>query len=329
MAAINEAAVAYGEALATTMRNYVTKEPINQLYTEHPLFDTLTKNAKSDSGEEMVIPIVGGSVEGPVFSNASGRFVADVDNNIYGMAKYGWSGVQVGKTRLPYQDLLKNKGNKTRIQDRLAGHKQDLREQFKVAITTLMHTPDANLPAQSFDSLDSICNEAVAVHGGIDSSVATFWKPVTIDLSLVTDPIKAIRLLVRTITKNANGVRPDILHVGETLWNALDEYADARSSLDVTSGKLNFGWESRSWNGVEIRWDYDQPDDRIYALTSRFLHWRWLEDDFLKVHEPREVQEFDAGVLYQTVDFVYPMTTTLAIGTSQRRAQGMGTGFTG
>jgi hypothetical protein len=329
MAAIGT--TAYGEALSLALRNFLSNKPINQTYTEHPLFDTLKKNASSATGPRLVVPVIGGSVAQPSFSsNGSGLFAPTVTDEIAGSAEYSWSRPLVGFVRVRYQDLEENAG-KTQLADRLRVHIDDLLEQTKVKIVDLLHTENGSLPSGSFSSLDTLCNDAVTTVGGINYTTSgnSFWRPVT-ETAPSTDPKVAIRTMVQNITKNAKGVRPDVVHVGENMWNAIQEYIDSKAT--ITSGiggtDVELSWQSVSFGGIEVRWDYDCPDDRAYFLHTPSLYFKYLTDNFMKSASAKQVNEAVAGVVNTSLDEVFPVVTIMSVGTSQRRALGMIEGFT-
>jgi hypothetical protein len=328
MAAIGTSA--YGEALSLALRNFLSKRPINQTYTEHPLFETLKKNAGSETGPRLVVPVIGGAVAAPEFtSNGSGLFVPSVSDEIAGSAEYNWSKPLVGHIRLRYQDLEENAG-KTQLSNRLRVHIDDLLEQNRVKLVNLLHTEHGDLPSGSFASLDSICNSDVVSVGGIDSSASgnSFWTPVT-ESAASEDPKVAIRTMVQDITRNAKGVRPDVVHVGQNMWDAIQEYLDDRSV--ITSGiggtDVELSWESVKFGGVEVRWDYDCPADRAYFLHTPSLYFKYLTDNFMKSVPAKQVNETVSGATNVSLDDVFPVVTIMCVGTSQRRAQGLITGF--
>lgn len=316
---------AYGEALSLALRNFLSNTPINQTYKDHPLFDTLKKNAKAQSGPRLVVPVIGGSVAEPEFtSNGSGLFTPSVSADIAGSAEYSWSRPLVGHIRLRFQDLEENMG-KTQLTDRLKVHVDDLLEQTKVKIVNLLHTPNADLPAGGFASLDTLCNAAVTTVGGINSTAPgnSYWTPVT-ETAPNADPKLAIRSIVQDIVKNAKGVRPDVIHVGENMWNAILEYLDDRAVITGIGGQgAEMEWESVRFGGVEVRWDYDCPADRAYVLHTPSLYFNTLGDNFIKAVDAKQVNEVVGGVNQVSLDEVYPTVTVMSVGTSQRRALGM------
>jgi hypothetical protein len=329
MAAIGT--TAYGEALSLALRNYLATKPINQTWTDHPLFDTLKKNASSASGPELVVPVQGGSVAQPAFTtNGSGLFAPVVSDEIVGSARYTWSRPLVGHIRLRYQDLEENAG-KTQLTSKLRVHVDDLMEQTKVKIVDLLHTANGSLPSGGFSSLDTLCNDAVTTVGGINSSGTgnAYWSPVT-ETSPGTDPKLVVRAMVQNIVKNAKGVRPDVVHVGQTMWDAVLEYLDDRSIITggVGGSSQELEWESVRFGGVELRWDYDCPDDRAYFLHTPSLYFKYLGDNFMKSVEAKQVNEVVNGANQNTLDEVYPVVTIMSVGTSQRRALGLVDGYT-
>lgn len=327
MAAIGT--TAYGEALSLALRNYLNTKPINQTWTTHPLFDTLKKNASTATSPELIVPVIGGSVAAPEFTtNGSGLFTPSVSADIAGSAKYTWSRPLVGHIRLRYQDLEENAG-KTQLADKLRVHIDDLMEQTRVKMVDLLHTEHGDLPAGSFASLDSLCNDAVTTVGNINYTTAgnSFWRPVT-ESAPSTDPKLAMRRVIQDIQKNSKGIRPDIVHVGEDVWNAVLEYLDDRTTLsNGFGGSQELEWESVRFGGVEVRWDFDCPADRAYFLHSPSLTFKYLRDNLMRPVDSKQVNETVSGVTQVSLDEVFPVVTIMCVGTSQRRALGMFSGF--
>jgi hypothetical protein len=321
---------AYNELLSTTLRD-ISTVAIDNARKQHPLFETLRKNYKSQpGGAEMQIPVILGEEVAPTFtSSASGVFNPAASDNIITSAVYDFAGIQIGQVRIPYLDLERNTG-KNQIIDRLATHREALIYQFQKSFAQNMHVLDGDRVANSYLSLDSLCNDAVEEVGGIDYTTSGNgnWRPVTDDTTGDRDIKATFRKLFDAIRLNSDGVRPDVCHVGKNVWDLIREYLDDVGTLDTVGSRsaVEFAWESIRFEGVEVRWDYDCPNDRIYALYTPALHWRSLNDNFMKVEEPQRVYVTDGGVTKNSLDMTYPVVNVFSVGTNQRRALGLITG---
>jgi hypothetical protein len=321
---------AYSQLLSATLRDIATVA-VDNARKQHPLFDTLKKNASSQTGgAEMVLPVILGQEAAPTFTpSASGVFSPSVSDDIITSAKYDFEGVQIGQVRIPFLTLEKNTG-KNQIIDILKTHREALLYQFQKSFATNMHTLHGSRAANSYLSLDSLCNDAVTTVGGINYATAGngSWRPVTNSASGDADIKETFRNLFDDIKVNSDGLRPDVAHVGKNVWDAVREYLDDTGTIDKVGSResVEFAWQSIMFEGVEVRWDYDCPADRIYALYTPALHWKWLNDNFMKVEEPQRVYVNDDGVTKNSLDYTYPVVNVFSVGTNQRRALGLTTG---
>jgi len=318
---------AYNEFLSATLKD-IDRVAVDNISQKHPTFDLIKANAKSQAGgASMVLPVILGEESAPTFaSDGSGYFVPTKSSDIITSAEYNFGKAQIGHVRLDYLTLEKNSG-KNQIIDLLATHRQALVYQFMKDMATRMHLADGVRPADTYLSLDSLCNDAVTTVGGINWNTAgnAGWRPVTQDAAGLTN-IKAIfRSFIDAERTNANGNLFDRIVVGKNTWDMLRDYLDDKSSLTTVgaTGRTEIEWASLSFEGVEVAWDYDCPDDRMYGLTRRALHWRWLNQNFMKVMPEQPVFSSVDGAVANSLDKVYPVVNVFAVGTNERRALGL------
>jgi hypothetical protein len=318
---------AYSEFLSATLRD-IDKVAVDNISQKHPTFELVKSNAKSQpGGASMVLPVILGEETAPQFAaDGSGFFVPTKSSDIITSAEYDFGKAQIGHVRLDYITLEKNTG-KNQLIDLLATHRQALVYQFQKDMATRMHQTDASRAAGSYLSLDSLCNDAVHEVGGIDYTDAgnSGWKPVTQEYATGATIKQAIRSFVDAERVAANGNVFDRLVVGKNTWDLLREYLDEHSALTTvgSNGRTEIEWQSVTFEGVEIAWDYDCPDSRIYGLTRRALHWRWLNNNFMKVMDPMPVFGSVSGQVANSLDKVYPVVNVFAVGTNERRALGL------
>lgn len=315
----------YGELLSATLRD-IAPVAIDNARKAHPLFETLRKNFKSQVGtEEMVLPVILGEETAPTSTDdASVAFSPDLSPALMESAHYSFNRADVGQVRIPYLELEKNSG-KNQIIDRLAVHREALLYQFRKSFVTQMHRQESSPGALT--SLFDLCNSDITEVGGINYAQAGYssWRPVTHNEGANPDIKKIIRDLLDAILLNSEGVRPDVLLVGKNAWDMIRMYLDDHSSLTQVGSQaaIEFEWDSVRFGGVEVRWDYDSPDDHIYAVHTPSLHWRYLNDNFMKAEKPQPVYVVKNGVVHNTMDLTYPVISVMSVGTNQRRALGM------
>lgn len=321
---------AYNEFLSATLKD-IDRVAVDNISQKHPTFELVKSNAKSQpGGASMVLPVILGEETAPQFAaDGSGFFVPTKSSDIITSAEYDFGKAQIGHVRLDYLTLEKNSG-KNQIIDLLATHRQALVYQFMKDMATRMHVEDADRAAGSYLSLDSLCNDEVTTVGGIDYTEAGNggWRPVTQQAAAGADIKKIFRSFIDAERTNANGNMFDRIVVGKNVWDQLREYLDNHSALTTvgSTGRTEIEWSSVTFEGCEVAWDYDCPADRMYGLTRRALHWRWLNQNFMKVMPEQPVFGSVSGSVANSLDKVYPVVNVFAVGTNERRALGLVTG---
>lgn len=317
----------YSELLSTTLRD-IAKTAVDSSRKAHPLFETLRRNFKSQAGgAEMQLPVILGQEAAPsLTTDGSVAFSPVKSADIITSAKYTFDSAEIGQVRLEYMLLEKNSG-KNQLINLLATHREALMYQFRKSFVSAMHREHAARPAGSIYSLDSLCNDAVTTVGGIDYTATgnSGWRPVTQDASGNTNIKQIVRELVDGVLLNSEGVRPDVIITGKNGWDMLREYLDDHSTLTAvgSTSSVEFEWESVRFNGVEVRWDYDCPADRMYAIYTPALHWTYLNGAFMQAQPAQPVYVLDNGVVKNTMDLTYPVISIMSVGTNQRRTLGM------
>jgi hypothetical protein len=319
------------ELLNTTLAS-IDKTAVEAYKRAHPLWDTLSKNFKSQrGGSSMELNVIFRSNNTPVFTDdASVSFIPSVTETKTDRAVYDFVSSHVGHVRLPYMLLEKNQGPEAMI-DLMALSREQLTYEFQTSTIAALHAEHGSRGANAPLSLDSLCNDSVHEVGGIDWTLPgkSSWRPVTQDASGKTDPKRIVRELVDAILLNSNGVRPSVLLCGKNLWDMLREYLDDKGvvqSVGSTSA-IEVDWSEIRFQGLSVRWDYDCPDDRAYALDPASLHFRYLNDKFFKAEEAIRVPEIVNGTLVQTLDFVHPVVSIISVGARSRRNLGLVTGI--
>jgi hypothetical protein len=329
MAALNDNQVK--ELLNSTLAN-VAKGAVENFRKAHPLYETLSRNFSSQrGGSSMELNVILRGATAPTLTtDASIAFSPAAAPSILERASYTFDSAEVGQVRVPFMLLQKNQG-KDAVLDLLATYRESLMYQFQTSFVTAMHRLDGDRPAGSVLSLDSLCNDDVTEVGGIDYTDAgnSSWRPVTQSAAGETDPKKIVRNLIDALLLNSDGVRPDVLLCGKNLWDMVREYLDAHTQLTAvgSTSSIEMAWDSVKFGGIDLRWDYDCPDDRAYALHTPSLHWRYLNDAFMAAQDPQLVYVLEGGEVKNTMDKTYPVVSIMSVGTKSRRNLGLVTGI--
>lgn len=335
----------YQRALEFTLTN-VHKQVFKQNTFQHPIYETVKRNFKSESGGDgMELDIILGNVKGSALTDKDATIYPEEGPDIATTAKYKFDNIEAGQVTINFLDLEKNSDPKNRTASKLEVHKQDLVQQFHVGLVEGMHAPSAAEVAaagttttlvarpRGYLSLNDLTDDAVTGVGGIDHKVAgnERWSPLTVN-SAETNPERAIRKYVQQYKIRTGGLMPDKVHVGLDVWNAAYEYANDRGSLDTLNGSAEFGWRSLKFAGVELVEDYECAPKRALFLHTPSLYFRYLRNNFMRVLEAERVRKVGSGANANRVGYTqtwsYGILSILTTGTTQRRALGQ-LNFTG
>ena len=318
----------YQEAFTTTFAEIGT-EPFEQGCVELPAFNLLQPNFKAQSGTPAMTLFLTDYTQAdtPTITTRSGQFTASVSDDIATSAEYRFAYPQVAHIRLPFQDVQENMG-KNQIKDRVSLHSDATIYQCKSSINTTLYTANGSLPANSFSSFDTLCNDSVHSVGGIDWTVSgqEYWKPFTTAAS--GDPKKILRLMWDTVRQRGNGVVPDVILSGTDFFTAVRDYLDDRGELQNIGGvKTELEWDTITYDGVKIVQDFTAPASKLFVLKKSALFLRYLNDLFLSVQKSQPVYAWNDGntSVDNTLDTVIPVVSVLALGTNRRRSLGMAT----
>lgn len=298
---------------------------VDQVFGMHPTLDVLKKYAKSETGRSLVINIEAGEDDNTVLTDASGTFSLDKSPDIIGAAETPWSAPYVSKVRVDWLTLQKNSG-KEQVVNLLETHIENVKKSHAKRLVTGLHKLNSAVGSGEFNSLDQIVgrhNYAPAL-GGItatDGGAQGYWNATRLTTERRPGesgyvPIrKAARQLRNQINIASGGhANIDVIIAGlEVFEEYEDSFDDKVRYVEFEKGQTRF----RSiWDGdIEIRLDPDCPANRAYFLDSSTLRFKHLNGNFMKVQPAQQITG--------TLDFVTPVASVLAIGTSSRRSNGV------
>jgi len=110
--------------------------------------------------------------------------------------------------------------------------------------------------------------------------------------------------------------KPTHIIAGFAVYEEFEAYLQDKGRFDLTKSvdKAETRFQEIMFSGVPVRLDPDCPTDEAYFLYAPALRFGYLAGEFMKTYPGQRVQ----GQL----DEVVPIASTLAIGTSERRAHG-------
>jgi len=311
----------YTELVASTLEK-IEPQLVDQIFTRHPTLDLFKQYVKSYTGRTMVLNIQAAEDDNTVLTDEFGTFDLDRSPDIIGAAEYGWSAPYVSKVRIDWYTLQKNTG-KEAIVNLLEAHIENVKNSHAKRIVQGLHKAGGDLDAGEFNSLDLVVGDydTNPTVGGITADDADhYWNATRLTIP-VADEVggQSIRKAFRTL-RNELAVRTgndaDVTHIvaGRKVFEEFeDSFDDKIRYVDFEKGQTRF---RGIYDGdIEVRLDPDCPEDRAYFLDVDSWRFGTLNGNFMKVQP--------AQTIVGTLDFITPIASVLAVGTNQRRNQGL------
>jgi hypothetical protein len=130
-----------------------------------------------------------------------------------------------------------------------------------------------------------------------------------------TDIVAALRLATNEIYR-ASRKRPTNVIVGFDVYEELEAYLAEKGQLQQLGGPSTATrFNEIKFGDLIVRLDPDCQDDRAYLLNKDSLRFAYCAGEFMKA--------FPAQVVPGTLDTVVPLASTITVGVSERRANGL------
>ena len=321
-------AAQYTELVASTLEK-IESNLVDQVFSQHPTLDILKKYAKPASGRSLVLNLELAEDDNTTVTDASGTFADTVSPDIIGAAEFAWSMPYVSKVRVEWLTLQKNTGKQALV-NLLESHVENVKKSHAKRLVTGLHKADSAVGATEFNSFDLLFGDAdtdlangVAVGGivtddgaGTPAAVADHpWQSTRYTSSRAGETIrKAVRSLRNQITIRSGGYA-NITHIIAGL-NVFEEYEDSFDDkiryVDFKEGQTRF---RAIYDGdIEIRLDPDADVDTAWFISGDNLRMQNLNGNFMKVQPTQAIPN--------TLDFITPLASVLAVGTNARRNHG-------
>ena len=312
----------YTELIASTLER-IEPTLVDQVFTKHPTLDLFKKYVKTYNGRSMVLNLEAAEDDNTIVTDNSGTFTLDKAPDIIGAAEYTWSQPYVSRVRLEWKTLQKNTG-KEAIVDLLSAHIENVKKSHAKKIVAGLHKMGSEVDTSTeFNSLDLVVgnSDVNPTVGGITAADSDhYWNATRLTIPVKTeegglDIRKAFRtmrneLLVRT------SASAEVTHIvaGRKVFEEFeDSFDDKIRYVDFEKGQTRF---RGIYDGdIEVRLDPDCPEDRAYFLDVNSWRFGTLNGNFMKA--------MPAQVITGTLDTITPLVSVLAVGTNQRRNQGL------
>lgn len=321
------------QTFTATLQKY-EKVLVDNVLLEHPTLELFKKNAKSITGRGLVIPVRAADLNSTAFdtANGSGGFSSSVSSDIMGSAVYGWAKGIITPFRVKHREIIQNSGPE-QIVNLVEEYVKAAAADHGDFITAKLHTLSADWDADSFNSLDNLTGNlssdtyyegvnadfAANPVGGIDPSDAgkSYWQAgFRGEISAgAKDIAEALRHATNEIYR-ASRKRPTHIIVGFDVYEELEAYLAEKGTLQVLGGNtVETRFSEIKFGGTVVRLDPDCQDDRAYLLNQDSLRFAYCAGEFMK--------SFPAQAVPGTLDTVVPLASTLTVGVSERRANGL------
>lgn len=323
----------FTQLIASTLEK-MEPQLIDNIFTEQPSLELLKKHATSYTGRSLVLNLELGESEDTVVTDESGTFATDVSADFIGSAEFDWSRPYVSKTRQKWQTLQMNQGKEALV-NLAEAHINNMVKSHQKRLVQGLFKPAEDVGSGEFNSLDMLVSDAEydAAEGFMVGKIPT-WESGSPNTPDNDSPWQATRLTIpvdgetggQTIRKAFRTMRNELMvntlgdakitHViaGRLVFEELEDSFDEKVRyVDFSEGQTRF---RAIYDGdIEVRLDPDCPEDRAYFLDVSSLRFGYLNGNLMKVQEA----QFIPG----TLDFITPAASVLALGTNERRRNGL------
>jgi hypothetical protein len=322
------------QTFTATLQKY-EKQLVDNVLLDHPTLELFKQNAKSVTGRGLVIPVRAATLNSTAFdtgSTGSGEFSTAVSSDIMGSAVYNWAKGIITKFRVPHREILQNSGPEqivNLVEEYVKGASADHGD----FITSKLHTLSAVWDSDSFNSLDMLVGNASSdayydgvngdwtAVGGIDPNDAgkSYWQATRFESSAAAEDIVAAFRRATNDIYVASRKRPTHAIVGRDVYEEFEAWL-AENGRSVYNDPSNTSAAQTRFNEIRfgeliVRLDPDCQDDRAYLLNKDSLRFAYCAGEFMKT--------FPAQVLPGTLDTIVPLASTITVGVSERRANGL------
>lgn len=313
------------QTFTATLQKY-EKVLVDNVLLEHPTLELFKANSKSITGRGLVIPVRAANLNATGFDTTagSGGFSDTVSTDIMGSAVYGWAKGILTPFRVAHREIIQNSGPE-QIVNLVEEYVKAASADHGDFITSKLHTLAGSYDPDSFNSLDMLVGNTASDYaasitvGGIDSDDAgkSYWQAGFRGESSAAaeDIVAALRRATNEIYR-ASRKRPTHIICGFDVYEELEAYLAEKGQLQQLGGSsAGTRFNEIKFGELAVRLDPDCQDDRAYLLNKDSLRFAYCAGEFMKA--------FPAQVVPGTLDTVVPLASTITVGVSERRANGL------
>jgi hypothetical protein len=148
------------------------------------------------------------------------------------------------------------------------------------------------------------------------SDIKDYWKATDLTIAKASkDILAAFRQTVNAIYV-ASRKRPTHIIAGIDVYEEFEAYLQDKGRYDFGKvDKAETRFREISFDGITVRMDPDAPVDKAYFIFAPSLRFGYLAGEFMKTYPADRIQG--------TLDEVVPIASTLSLGVSERRSNGV------
>ena len=272
------------EIITSTLRAFEASGIVQDtIFGGDPLLSLLVDKGKKQvkGGERIQVNLRYGK-NANVGSYYGSDTLATGEIDTLGHALFGWKQYS-GSFWVPEVELLQNSGDTTKIVDLW---------KEKMEVTTLSLQDDmlkdlygdgTGNSGKDLLGLKAVLSDT-GILGGIDRSLASWWKPQVVDYTNNADKkpsISRIKTQIRKIRgpqgRPDKSGKVDIILVNGAMFDYIDALVDAKTHSDSLGGPVaDLGFSSIKIAGCEVTWSELVPDGEIWYLSTEYFGIRVL-----------------------------------------------------
>lgn len=149
-------------------------------------------------------------------------------------------------------------------------------------------------------------------------TIKDYWRATRLSIPVSGTGSKDIVAAFRTVTNaiyKASSKRPTHVVAGMDVYEELEAFLQGKGQYTNPQGTAQTRFNEIKFGDLIVRMDADCPNDRAYFLYQPSLRFAYCAGEFMKAYPAQPVQG--------TLDTVVPLASTLQVGVSERRANGL------
>jgi len=265
-------ALDFNELTATTYKNY--RETLaDNIMKSIGLYAFMRKGGQIErrqGGLKLVEPLMYG--QNGTFKTYSGYDVLDTSPQAgITAAEYDWRNASISVT-ISKEEQDQNKGA-SKIIDLLKAKIDQAEKTFTLRMDQMLFADGTGNGGKDFQGLGNFVTAAASTVGGIDGSTYTWWDNVRDTCAnFSTLGLSKMRSIYNQCIRE--GEKPNIIVTDRTTFEAYESLLTPIERINFSKGRElagDLGFESMTFKGCPIMWDYYATSQVMYFLNTQHL----------------------------------------------------------